>query len=301
MIHGEISRDNLSVYGKIARLGKFQSHNETFKLKSKADDVHDLGLILGDDFKEVKDIMQDSSNIQDAFRIKQIRDKIEQITEEEVLGPEIAKQVKQKMVNYGVFSSTSGHTLPYDQTIDPQIYEHYQSIISDQYNKNQSESEAGGSKLLQSINTYGWYRQIIYGNKIWQKIPFNGEIESTGKMMLKEGVYCGQTEHGKRDGYGILFAVTTAGEPVLYECDWKDGNPVYGRRTIETKGTYFKYEGDFSEWIEHSLSNCTLFDGNGNYFMNGWLNSDQHWGIYHYADGSYASGDFLQFKKHGYI
>ncbi|TNV81497.1 hypothetical protein FGO68_gene10344 [Halteria grandinella] len=301
MTHGEISRDNLHVNKGIARLGKFQSHNQNFKVQTKADDVHDLGLILGDNFKDIKEIMQTSVNIQDAFRIKQIRNKIEEITEGEVLGPEIAKQVKQKMINYGVLSSPSGHTLPYDYPIDPKIYEHFKSIISDQYIKNESTTKPHESMLLQSINTHGWYRSIMYGNKICEQLPFNGDYETTQSMKLKEGVYYGQTESGKREGYGILFAVTAAGEPVLYECDWRHGDPISGRRTIETKGTYFKYEGGFEQWIDKKYDYCTVVDGYGTRYMGQWLSANQNLALVQYADGTEANGEFVDKKKHGYV
>ncbi|TNV79190.1 hypothetical protein FGO68_gene2129 [Halteria grandinella] len=64
---------------------------------------------------------------------------------------------------------------------------------------------------------------------------------------LTNGIYYGQMLNGKRDGYGLLYAVSSSKDPQIYYCQWSSGIPIMGRWTGAGDKVWNAYEGTFSE------------------------------------------------------
>ncbi|TNV77155.1 hypothetical protein FGO68_gene240 [Halteria grandinella] len=67
-------------------------------------------------------------------------------------------------------------------------------------------------------------------------------------VYAQSGIYYGQCVDGLRDGYGLLYSVANFDYPCLLECEWKEGQPIQGRRIMMTKEDMWEnYEGQFDE------------------------------------------------------
>lgn len=72
---------------------------------------------------------------------------------------------------------------------------------------------------------------------------FTIKIERAWCATLDNGIYFGQTLDGKMDGFGILYCYDEKDCPWLYQCEWRQDIPVFGRFVGIVDHEWWKYEG----------------------------------------------------------
>ncbi|TNV72127.1 hypothetical protein FGO68_gene14135 [Halteria grandinella] len=64
-------------------------------------------------------------------------------------------------------------------------------------------------------------------------------------MLLSGGMYYGESREGQRDGYGLLYCISSDGNQRLFECEWVDGLPIQGGWIVVFQNKWEKFEGQF--------------------------------------------------------
>ncbi|TNV78532.1 hypothetical protein FGO68_gene16369 [Halteria grandinella] len=110
------------------------------------------------------------------------------------------------------------------------------------------------SKLSDFISKQGWHLSLSEINNKYadyqRKIVFSkfeGAIRKSGWFALQDGLYYGQQLDGKRDGYGILYCISSREIPCLFECEWKENLPVQGRYIWVRNGQLAQYQGQIDD------------------------------------------------------
>ncbi|TNV81896.1 hypothetical protein FGO68_gene15470 [Halteria grandinella] len=113
----------------------------------------------------------------------------------------------------------------------------------------------GQSKLAEYILQHGWHWSL---QKLNEKAHINKAIEwntfeganRNGMSKLQQGVYYGQMENGKRNGFGIVYCTDEMNRSWLYECEWKQGSPINnGRYVWIDNNKWKKWEGRVTEYL----------------------------------------------------
>ncbi|TNV80564.1 hypothetical protein FGO68_gene12790 [Halteria grandinella] len=266
----------------------------------------------------------DRPSFTDIIRTPIIYSTVQLITEREILGMEIAEQIINyyrcidldisPLISFQVEEKKEIPNLPSKMSIA--LVDQPFSQLSLQPSPALQFTQQGLDDFLQQIRHKGddkknrlvdeaiqWGLSLIRlnnnsQNKEVKQLPFEGD------QWHKSGLYYGEQADGKRDGYGLLYCINNYGWPYLFECHWKQGQPLRGKSvSINDDNQWRKYEGPFdTEYKCTGIGKFQREDGSG--YEGGQKDGMAHGlGRQTFPNGNYLEGQqeynkFIGIHKH---